>query len=301
MWVDVKQFFFGRKTSDNSPQVATFTDDGKLRTDTTVGDVQVNLPDTYPLPQAQIDELRNVTVQATIGEVEIKNDVGNPVPVRTGADLHPLGDQLADAQIGMVTQTVIHGVTTGQGGGYRDVKVTPSGALTVEATVTGVVSIEGTVNIAEPVTVDGTVNVGNTVAVSATDLDIRNLSSAQDSVTVTGTVTANLGTLNGAATSANQTTTNTTLASLDNKTPDESGTWGYNAGTSGTLTVAANKRILAITATAGALTAASMTINGGQTITIPAGTSITITPRANLTAPTLVFTSTASYFVEFIE
>lgn len=248
------------------------------------------------------------------------------------AEVRQMGTELTTADWGLVTHSVIQGFSTGQGGGYHDVKVTPSGALTVEATVTGVVSVEGTVQIAEPVTVDGTVslsagtlaaletiNVGNfpaTQVVSATDLDIRNLSSAQDSVSVTGsvnvgnfpatqavsgTVTANLGTLNGAATAANQTTTNTTLSSLDNKTPDESGTWGYNAGTAGTLAVAANKRILAITATAGALLGATMTINGGQTITIPAGTSITITPRANLTAPTLVFTSTASYFVEFIE
>jgi len=375
------------------------------------------------------------------------------------AEVRQMGTNLTTDDWGLVTHSVIQGFSTAQGGEYHDVKVTPSGALTVEAVVTGVVSVEGTVNIAEPVTVDGTVslsvgtlaaletiNIGNTVAVSATDFDIRNLSSAQDSVTVTGsvnvgnfpttqqvsgtvaldsatlaaletttvsvnnfpatqavsgtvaldsatltalesitvqngagaaavniqdggnsitvdgsvnvgnfpatqavsgtvaldsttlaaletiqvgnfpatqavsgtvtvtqataanlnatvsgTVTANLGTLNGAATAANQTTGNASLSSLDAKTPDESGTWGYNSGTAGTLTVAANKRILAITATAGALLGASMTINGGQTITIPAGASITIAPRANLTAPTLVFTSTASYFVEFIE
>jgi hypothetical protein len=118
---------------------------------------------------------------------------------------------------------------------------------------------------------------------------------------VSGTVTANLGTLNGAATSANQTTGNTSLSSLDGKIPDESGSWGYNSGTSGTLNVAANKRILQITAAAQSLTGASMTVNGGQTITIPAGSSVTITPKANLVAPTIVFTSTASYFVEFVE
>lgn len=160
------------------------------------------------------------------------------------------------------------------------------------------------------------VRVTNTVSVNATDLDIRNLSSSQDSVTVSGsvnvgnfpatqtvagTVTANLGTLNGAATAANQTTTNTTLSSLDNKTPDESGVWGYNAGVSGTLNVAANKRVLTITATSAALAGATMTINGGQTIVIPPGASITITPKANLVAPTIVFTTTVSYFVEFVE
>jgi hypothetical protein len=217
----------------------------------------------------------------------------------------------------------------------------------ISATVSGTVSVGNTVSVSATdldirnlssaqdsvaitdgggsITVDGSVSVTGTVAVSnfpatqavsATDLDIRNLSSAQDSVTVTGsvnvgnfpatqavsgTVTANLGTLNGAATAANQTTGNTSLSSIDNKLPDLSGTWGYNAGTAGTLTVAANKRVLAITATAPPLLGATMTINGGQTITIPAGTTITISPRANLTAPTLVFTSTSAYFVEFIE
>jgi len=248
------------------------------------------------------------------------------------AEVRQIGTALTDMDWGLVTHSIIQGRTTGGGGSLVDVKVTPSGALTVEADVVGTVAISGTVQIAEPVTVEGTValdaatlaaletvNVGNFPAVqpvSATDLDIRNLSSAQDSVTVTGsvnvgnfpatqavsgTVTANLGTLNGAATAANQTTGNTSLSSIDGKLPDLSGTWGYNAGTSGTVMVAANKRVLAITATAAPLLAASMTINGGQTITIPAGTSITIQPRANLTAPTLVFTSTSAYFVEFIE
>lgn len=171
--------------------------------------------------------------------------------------------------------------------------------------------------IGDPNNPDELLNIsGGKVPVTATDLDIRNLSSAQDSITVTGsvnvgnfpttqavsgTVTANLGTLNGAATAANQTTGNTSLSSLNNKTPDLSGTWGYGAGLSGTLVVAANKRIMSITATAAPLVPASMTINGGQTITIPAGTSITIQPRANLIAPTLVFTTTSAYFVEFIE
>lgn len=212
------------------------------------------------------------------------------------------------------------------------VTVTQATAANLQATVTGTVQannlVGGTaVSNANPLpisdaggslTVDGTVSVGNfpaTQAVSgsvtvsqataanlqATVTGTVNVGNFPATQAVSGTVTANLGTLNGAATAANQTTGNTSLSSIDGKLPDLSGTWGYNAGTSGTLAVAANKRILAITATAPTLAAASMTINGGQTITIPAGTTITISPRANLTSPTLVFTSTTSYFVEFIE
>lgn len=72
-------------------------------------------------------------------------------------NIRSLSTQLQDTDNGIVTNTVIHGKTTGGGGGFVDVKVTPSGALTVESTVTGTVSIAGTVNIAEPVTVDGSV------------------------------------------------------------------------------------------------------------------------------------------------
>lgn len=181
-------------------------------------------------------------------------------------------------------------------------------SATAKVTKNGVDYERQIVVIGDPDNPDSVLSLVNGgLPVSATDLDIRNLSGSTDSIQVTntvsvaGTVTANIGLLNGAATANNQTTGNASLSSLDSKIPDESGVWGYNSGTSGSLTVAANKRILSITASAAPLVAASMTINGGQTIVIPAGTTITITPKANLTAPTIVFTATISYFVEFVE
>lgn len=89
------------------------------------------------------------------------------------------------------------------------------------------------------------------------------------------------------------------LTSIDGKLPNLSGSWDYNAGVSGSITISSGRRVLQISAVAPA-TAASLTINGGATVTIPALTSITIEPRANLTAPSLVFTNTAAYFVEHI-
>lgn len=55
------------------------------------------------------------------------------------ANVRELGVQLLATDKGIVTNTVIHGLSTGGGGGYHDVKVTPSGALTVEANVQGTV------------------------------------------------------------------------------------------------------------------------------------------------------------------
>lgn len=79
------------------------------------------------------------------------------------------------------------------------------------------------------------------------------------------------------------------------------GTYGYNSGASGTVAVAANKRVTHIHAKAGGLVAATIVINGGNTITIPTNTSITLFPNGNLVAPTVVFDSTASYLIEHVE
>jgi sulfur carrier protein ThiS len=57
----------------------------------------------------------------------------------TKATVKDIGVQVTTADHGLVTNTVMHGVTTGGGGGYVDVKVNPSGALTVDSTISGTV------------------------------------------------------------------------------------------------------------------------------------------------------------------
>jgi hypothetical protein len=51
----------------------------------------------------------------------------------TVADVVQLGTQVTSSDKGIVTNTVIHGLNSAGGGSYVDVKVTPSGALTIEA------------------------------------------------------------------------------------------------------------------------------------------------------------------------
>lgn len=82
------------------------------------------------------------------------------------------------------------------------------------------------------------------------------------------------------------------------KTPDLSGTWGYNAGVDGTVVLAGSKRVIGIAAHA--TLAASFTINGGDAIPVPANSGIEIVPLANLIDPTIVFAGTDSYFVEHL-
>lgn len=90
-----------------------------------------------------------------------------------------------------------------------------------------------------------------------------------------------------------------TLSELNSKTPDQTGTWGYNAGINGPLVLSGGKKILAITTIAGS-SAASFTINGGDVITVPANASIQIGPISQLVDPTLSFTDTVSFFVEHL-
>lgn len=64
-------------------------------------------------------------------EVAITNSANVPVAIRT------LATGVVGTDQALVTNTVIHGQTTGGGGGYVDVKVTPSGSLVAETTIAG--------------------------------------------------------------------------------------------------------------------------------------------------------------------
>lgn len=76
----------------------------------------------------------------------------------------------------------------------------------------------------------------------------------------------------------------------------EGKTWGYHAGISGTVVVSASETIMGISAYAAS--GGSMTINGGDSIPLPAGISVTIQPRAWLYGATIVFTNTNTYIIE---
>lgn len=79
----------------------------------------------------------------------------------------------------------------------------------------------------------------------------------------------------------------------------ESGTWAYLAGVSGTSAVPVGGRVLSVGALGGA-GAGSVTINGGASIPIPAGTPWSLEPKGNLVSPTFVFTGTQSFTVEYV-
>jgi hypothetical protein len=115
------------------------------------------------------------------------------------ADVKQLSVNLVAGDKGLVTNTIIHGETTGGGGGYVDVKVTPSGALTTDSTLAGLdASVLGQDTMANslPVTI-----ASNQTAIPITD--------NSGSITVDGSVSVSSSALpTGAA-------TETTLQSID--------------------------------------------------------------------------------------
>jgi hypothetical protein len=86
---------------------------------------------------------------------------------------------------------------------------------------------------------------------------------------------------------------------VSSQVPPESGTWGYHAGVSGSITLPSNALVLGIAAhsTAGG----SLTINSGDSIPVPANTAVDLAPRGNLSGPTIVFTGTDSWLIEFVQ
>jgi hypothetical protein len=89
-----------------------------------------------------------------------------------------------------------------------------------------------------------------------------------------------------------------TLEAIKDLLPKVTGDWAYTSGVSGIVTLTGNKRVMGITAYCD--TSGSITINGGDSITIPAGTGLSFEPVANLVDPTIDFVGTTSYVVEWV-
>jgi hypothetical protein len=91
-----------------------------------------------------------------------------------------LATQVVSSDTGLVVNAVMHGLTTGGGGGYVDVKVNPSGALTVDATVDSTTQRK-TIKVSElpSITIANTAftaNAGTNLNTSSLALESGNLS-----------------------------------------------------------------------------------------------------------------------------
>lgn len=131
------------------------------------------------------------------------NSVANswPILITDGTltnTLKTLGTQVVSADIGIVTNSVIHGLTTGGGGGYVDVKVNPSGALTVDATQSGtwnITNITGTVSLPTGAATSALQTTGNT-SLSSIDGKLNSLGQKVSTGSVPVVIASDQSTLN---------------------------------------------------------------------------------------------------------
>jgi hypothetical protein len=105
-----------------------------------------------PLPSGAATEAKQDTGNSSLSSIDTKLTSPLTTKISDGTDVCDvvqLGVQLTSSDKGLVTNTVIHGLNSGGGGTYVDVKVTPSGAMTVEAEITSSVLPTGASTLAE--------------------------------------------------------------------------------------------------------------------------------------------------------
>ena len=165
------------------------------------------------------DRIRGTVADGLLVNLGANNDVtvaSLPLPsgaatettlaaINTKINTKALNVQVAGTDVGLITNSVLHGLTTAGGGSYVDVKVTPSGALAVDATLsagTALVGIFGidqdTANANEVVTKTGsTTVVTGSVAVTGTFFQATQPVSAASLPLPSGAATAALQTQPG--------------------------------------------------------------------------------------------------------
>jgi hypothetical protein len=93
---------------------------------------------SLPLPAGASTSALQTTGNASLASIDTKLTSPLTTKITDGAGIvntKQIGTAITSSDIGLITNTVIHGLTTGGGSGYVDVKVTPSGALVADVTV----------------------------------------------------------------------------------------------------------------------------------------------------------------------
>jgi hypothetical protein len=162
---------------------------------------------------------------------------GNVNTTISGVTKKALVTAVVSADTGLVVHSLMHGLATGGGGGYVDVKVNPSGALTVDATQSGTWNVNNTPSASDSTKYRSTIQVSNFPASQAvtftrlkasTDTLIANLD-ATDSTNIAGINSKLAGTL----TVGSHAVTNAGTFAVQ---ATQSGTWNVN-NVSGTVSL----------------------------------------------------------------
>lgn len=134
--IELKYKYFKLTLENTSGQLTTITVDSYFTDE---------IPFRKPLNETNINENdATLTKSISVGKygssynvLKVNPDGSQYTQITDGAgtvNTRTLSDPITDSDVGLVAHSVIHGHTTAGGGSFVDVKVTPSGALTVDAT-----------------------------------------------------------------------------------------------------------------------------------------------------------------------
>lgn len=219
---------------------------------------------TISLPTGAATEATLSAVSTKLTDASQKTQVvssgGNTVGVRQ------LNDQVVAADYGIITNSVIHGLSSGGGGGYVDCKVTPSGALVTDGTAT----VSGTVAATQSGT--WTVQPGNTANTTAwlVTQDTTTAAFQAEGNIAFGSLTASYQTVftPAAGTKILQMRNNTNAAVSVSFDAGTTTNYILDAGDQVSLDLRSNLLLMSTTAiqakyTSGAPTSGSFRVNGG--------------------------------------
>lgn len=244
------------------------------------------------------------TVTANQGTPAVTSNAW-PIKLTDGTNtntLKPLGTQVVSTDVGAVVNAVIHGLNSGGGGTYVDVKVTPSGSITTAD------NADGTPGSAIPgsAIMIGLKNPSSNLAAAICDSSSNlyvNIAASSVTIPVSGTVTANQGTSpwvsNISQFGGNNVVTGTgtsgvgiprvTVSNDSNVLATQSGTWTVQQGA--TPTSVANAWPIKLTD--GTNTTAVKAASTAPTATDPAAV-VTLSPNSASIAITAKGTASAN-------
>ena len=127
------------------------------------GSIDVQMLSLLPL-KLKTDSIYKRMYQDSVNLAKLGTGVtitGSVNSTISGVTKKTLGTAVVSADTGLVVNAVMHGITTGGGGGYVDVKVNPSGALTVDATQSGTWNVNNTASASDSSKYRSTIQVSN--------------------------------------------------------------------------------------------------------------------------------------------
>lgn len=198
------------------------------------GSIDVQMLNLLPL-KLKTDSIYKRMYQDSVNLAKLGTGVtitGSVNSTISGVTKKTLGTSIVSADTGLVVNAVMHGLTTGGGGGYVDVKVNPSGALTVDATNGGTFAVQ-----VDSATQRSTIKVSNFPTTQA--VTFTRLKSTTDTLiaNLDGTDSTNLAGINnklgGTLTVGSHAVTNAGTFAVQSA---QSGTWNIN-NVSGTVSL----------------------------------------------------------------